>query len=79
MTHDNELKQARNLIRWIFRKMDNEFDIRFREKSRFFFTLMNKCKDVGAVQEDHDRFILTVKEQIDGITGRPRHKGPLLY
>ena len=59
--------------------MDNEFDIQFRENSRFFFMLMNKCKDVGVVQEDRDRFILTAKEQIDGITDRPRHKGPLLY
>lgn len=42
MTDQEKLIQTRNFVRWMFRKMDNEFDIKRRLKS----ALPKKTADV---------------------------------
>ena len=75
MTTEDTLKKTRNLVRYIFRKMDKEFDIRFRENNKFFFDLMEQCEEVGLIKEDNGRYILTEKEQLEGQRKGPRHFG----
>ena len=75
MTDAEKLARARNLIRYIFRKMDNEFEIRYRENSKFFFDMMERAVDVGVVEEDRGRYILTDREKVTGNRKRARHLG----
>lgn len=75
MTDEEKLKKARNLIRYLFKKMDNEFDIRFRENSGFFFDLMKRCAEIGVIEESGGIFRLTEKEHTEGRQKGARHRG----
>lgn len=75
MPDDEKIKQTRNVIRWIYKKMSNEFDIRCRDRTSFFFVLVDKCKDIDVIRYDGCRYILTNKEQVNGIVKHPRHSG----
>ena len=61
MDNSEKLKQARNLIRYIFKKFNNELDVKFRENPHLFFDLMKRCIDVGVIEDDHQgRYMLTL-------------------
>lgn len=75
MTNEEKLKKARNLIRYLFRKMGNELDIRFRENSGFFFDLMRRCAEIGVIDESDGTFRLTEKEHTEGHQKGARHRG----
>ena len=77
MTDSEKLVKARNFIRYIFKKLDDELDIRYRENPKFFFDMMDRSIDIGVVEEDCGRFILTDKEPEEGHQKRARHLGKL--
>lgn len=75
MTNEEKLAKARNFIRYLFRKMYDEFDVRFREDHDFFFDIMNRAIDIGVVNEKRGTYRLTAKEKVRNCHNGPRHFG----